>query len=1198
MNTYNLAKLIPLKLSHFSVIGLLYVLNIPGANSVNAPGTLATQPLHTSTSAQPNILFMLDDSGSMETIVAESPYDAAVTYDADPDDAAITACSSPLAAGQEVRLHLTGASYDTPQFTLGSGTTDFDLGNDTGEKCFNPTADYVANLFTGPTGVRTGVAGARPYSGNYLNWYFNPGTTTGTWIQKKPGTNTRIEVAQTSLSALINGVTNVRSGLALFDGSNGANFKVAMGDILTVKGDTSTTGTLLYEIDQASPGGSTPLAESLHGIGRYFTQGYCDAGVSTDLLTLHPGDVSGTETTTDCNTVFHNTGANQSTTAPVQFFCQKNFAIIMTDGDSKDDQNINDDSGLRDYDGDCTGTNATNCLTSTPNYDKKIAPAEYFSSGSDYLDDVAQAMFEMDLRPDLDDANGNEVTNNVTTYTIGFSAESVVNNTLLDDTATQAGGEFLQANNSSELSTAFTNAVNSIISQTSSSSSVTFNSSTLSSQSAVYQALFNTARWSGELNSYPIDGFTGDINTTCTAGSNNCWSAQNQLDAQAASSRFIITYADAKHGVEFKYVDGTDDYTNLSSSSDIPWALVADLCSTAVGTVSGTSFPCLTSDVATKTANSIYIEDLINYLRGDNSQEGSSSARKFRTRTTDLGDIVNSSPVYVGAPQLNWPSTGDFPSQDLTAANDNSYFAWKKSAIKDRTEVVYVASNDGMLHGFRTKESSSGAGDAGNEIFAYVPTGTFDPANTNGLHYLAHTAYNHRYYTDLTPTISDVYITHRTTPTDSDATTITPGVTAWRTVLLGGQGGGGNSLYLLDITDPAQFTSGNVDELVLWEFAENDLGYTYSKPTIAMMNNGKFAAIFGNGYNSNESGGDCKAKLFVVFLEAGLDGTWGEGTDYLKFDTGTANGGGAGDCNGLSTPAVVDLDGNGTADRVYAGDLKGNLWVFDLCAHNGSSCSATATDWGNADPSASPDPLMIADDGTNQQPITSKPIVSRDPASTGSDNVIIVFGTGQYLTTADILTTGTQTIYGVRDYGALTNTRATWKKDPRSAPYKFVVNSFTLDGTTGARVITTPEKTIAAGDTGWLLDLPDLGERLVVNPKIRNNILFFNTLIPDTTTCSYGGSGWLMSVNLKNGGSPPEAVFDLNNNGTIGDADDFISGDVPVGIKIGEIPAESTFLGDNQYTPGSDGTINKRKVNISETRKEGRMSWKEIYEAQ
>ena len=112
-----------------------------------------------------------------------------------------------------------------------------------------------------------------------------------------------------------------------------------------------------------------------------------------------------------------------------------------------------------------------------------------------------------------------------------------------------------------------------------------------------------------------------------------------------------------------------------------------------------------------------------------------------------------------------------------------------------------------------------------------------------------------------------------------------------------------------------------------------------------------------------------------------------------------------------------------------------------------------------------------------------------------------------------------------------------------------------------------------------------------------NNIVFFNTLIPDSTTCSYGGSGWILSVNLIDGGAPPNPIFDLDGSNTIGDAGDTTTDGIPAGTLLGEIPAESTFLGDNQYTPGSDGTINVRAVDVGDSRSEGRMSWKELYES-
>lgn len=1131
MKISKLSHFISLNFSHLGVIGLLFVLNIPNAMPANAPGVLAQQPLQTSATAEPNVMFLIDNSSSM------------VTND--------------LPSG------------DSRWLTL---------------------RETMSTLLSDMNGLNVGMATFED-SGSIL----------------KP--------------------------LTLFDKSDPtthANLVTAYRAAL----DAEPTG-----------GNGTIPGLVMQNLGRYFANDSskrCGGGPNLNTeLTIHPNSDliidGGLQDDVECTTLFGDKTSIKNENEAIVHSCAKSFIIMMTDGETRDDNILLSshpalavkDHPFRDYDQDCTATGqidtgiscdvASDQSPTVTALDTKTSYT-YKTNGSDFADDIAQAMFEIDLRPDYSDFR-----NNVTTYSVGFADAAVNANPLMKHAAEQAGGEYFYASDAASLLSSFQGAIDSIISQTSTSSAVTFNSSTLSSQSAVYQALFNTSSWSGELNSFPLDGISGAIQSDCTQGTDNCWEAAEQLDNQDADDRFILVASDAssKYAVEFTYVDGTNDYTNLNSSSDIPQALVEDLCSVAVGNVSGTSFPCLTSDVATKSANSIYIQDLVAYLRGDNSEEVSKSAtRDFRNRISDLGDIVNSSPIFVGTPQQNWPKTGVWPDLDASSV-DISYITWKGgSAVTSRPHIVYVASNDGMLHGFRAEAATGSQGEnintsAGEEVFAFIPSDTFSTGNTSGLHFLADSGYTHRFYNDLTPTIADVYMDYRNS---SGAPTYTPGGTYsvttmakatstadWRTVLLGSQGGGGKSVYLLDVTDPLEYTTTskqNAKKLLLWEFSDSDdssLGYTYSRPIIAMMNNGKFAAIFGNGYNS----AGCKAELFVVFLEGGLDGDWTDTGDYYKYDTGTAHGGGAGDCNGLSTPAVVDLNGDGTADRVYAGDLKGNLWVFDLCnsanALTGDACSrlpSTSSGWGIADAN----PLMNANDGTIGQPITSKPIVSRDPASSGTADLIVVFGTGQYLTDADKSTTGTQRVYGVRDYDALNNSATggggAWNLDGnQTSPDKWADTTFAINAGTGARVFASTD-TIGSGDYGWRITLPDSGERMVVNPKIRNNILFFNTLIPDSTTCSFGGSGWILSVNLLNGGIPAFPVFDLDGSNTIGDAGDTTTDGIPAGTKLNEIPAESTFLGDNQYTPGSDGTINVRKTYVGDSRDEGRMSWKEIYEAQ
>src|SRR5690606_4593586 len=106
----------------------------------------------------------------------------------------------------------------------------------------------------------------------------------------------------------------------------------------------------------------------------------------------------------------------------------------------------------------------------------------------------------------------------------------------------------------------------------------------------------------------------------------------------------------------------------------------------------------------------------------------------------------------------------------------------------------------------------------------------------------------------------------------------------WRTVLVGGLGRGGQGIYALDVTDPSSFSEANAAQIVLWEFDDEDdadLGYTYGSPSIAKMHNGKWVAVFGNGYNNSEADGHAST-------------------------TGTPN--------GLASPALIDTNGDFVVD--------------------------------------------------------------------------------------------------------------------------------------------------------------------------------------------------------------------------------------------------------------------------------------------
>ncbi|MEE8245440.1 MAG: PilC/PilY family type IV pilus protein, partial [Pseudomonadales bacterium] len=341
----------------------------------------------------------------------------------------------------------------------------------------------------------------------------------------------------------------------------------------------------------------------------------------------------------------------------------------------------------------------------------------------------------------------------------------------------------------------------------------------------------------------------------------------------------------------------------------------------------------------------------LQYLRGSEADEGT-NGNQYRARASKLGDIINSAPVYVGDPSFTYP--------DNLEASKYSAF---KASNTGRTPMVYVGANDGMLHGLDAN--------SGEEKIAYVPNKVF--AN---LTRLTATAYAHRFFVDGAPTVGDVFYSG-----------------AWHTVLAGGLRKGGQGIYALDVTDPASLSEIDASSLVLWEFTDADdadLGYTYSRPAIVRMANGTWAAVFGNGHNNTEADGNASstgdAVLYIVDIS--------NGNLIKKIDT---KAGSATTPNGLAGVAPVDVDGDRTIDYIYAGDLLGNLWKFDVSSSNSAQ-------WKVAYKSGStPLPLYVAKDKFGvPQPITAQPEVGAHPKNStsgvlGNGGYMVYFGTGKYI---------------------------------------------------------------------------------------------------------------------------------------------------------------------------------------------------------
>lgn len=712
------------------------------------------------------------------------------------------------------------------------------------------------------------------------------------------------------------------------------------------------------------------------------------------------------------------------------------------------------------------------------------------------LADIAQRLYENDLTSSLnDDLNvedpqtGTTITHqNVITYAVTFGVNGTlsvnpdepgftswptpVSNTAttIDDmrhAAWNGRGEFLSAGNPQELINSFGKVITDAQIRAGSLKAGEFGAGSISTDSLLFQSQYNTVDYTGDLLAFSFDN-SGIVDSSGNGSKGNedaHWSAATELSSRlgasstAWASRNIITY-NGTQGVPFAF---PTDYTS-PTTDEISSSMISDLLSH-----SNAPYIETTTDPAEIASNKTFGENIVAFLKGDKTNEGSIF---YDRKGKYLGPIIYSSPQYMGVPNQSYPNLIEGTGNEYsTFINDNSA----------RTPMVFVGGNDGMLHGFDATTGSNG----GKEIFAYIPN-----FFSNNLSNLAEINPIYNSYVDATPTIRDVFVN-----------------SAWRTYLVGGTRSGGKGIYVLDVTNDstaplatASASAANAKKIILKEFTHSDLGFTFSRPQIAKLANNRWAAIFGNGYNNS---GDGKAKLFILYLDDFshkiLNTNIGVIANNDCLDSGS-------NCNGLSSPTIVDLNGDYKIDRVYAGDVHGNLWVFNL---EDSDPANWAVAYGG-------DPFFQAclngdcSDPAKYQPITAKPVVSRHPYITDSStspNVMVYFGTGQNLADGDEKTTDLQAFYAVWDADSSDINDKTYSKLKK--------NNLVQQEFSDSLTITSNAVNYGTGSGekfGWYVNLATtgtnvlLGGRSVLTPLLIGDIIFFIVSVPDSGVCTGNGT--------------------------------------------------------------------------------------------
>lgn len=640
-------------------------------------------------------------------------------------------------------------------------------------------------------------------------------------------------------------------------------------------------------------------------------------------------------------------------------------------------------------------------------------------------------------------------------------------------------GKFFPARSAGSLSSAFNEILDNIKADTSKPLVTIATSSTaLRNGATAYVAGYNGDGWSGQVAAKNISS-AGVLSTA------EVWNSATKLDAiseanitdSGSAARRLILSSNGTASIEFFF-------DNLSTAQKLIF--------TGVGGLTG--------------------DRSVNYIRGSHADEQSvSGTSPFRNRNkylttaptvpvkTRQGDIVNSNIWYVGQPSGTY--------------TDTTYKTFRNTT---RTPVIYVGGNDGMLHGFKAE--------TGDELLAYIPKGIISK-----LPKLTNTAYGdnstgstttHLYYVDGSPFAGDIKIS------------------SWKTYLAGTLGAGGKGYFVLDVTSPGSFLANKNTTLIAdntyadGDNTDPDMGYIFGDPSRDLSNttqasqftqlnvSNNWALISGNGYNSTNG----LAKLIVHNFNT---------NSVTKIGTNTvAN-------NGLSTPRLIDINGDGKTDLVYAGDLKGNLWKFDFTSGVPSSGTIVFTD-------------------PNNRPITTAPVWIPHPLG----GIMLGFGTGQNLTEFDRSDKTTQyTLYGVWDKapitisstGVITIGSSSLATISNLVQKDFVSSTATNPIPSGFRLINsspTIDYEAPSSKRGWFLNL-EAGERALFNPSaFVGNFVIMPTTVPSSgstivgetcTTSTAAGYGYINIVNLLNGNPRTSAAFDTDGNGIVNASDASVS---------------------------------------------------------
>ncbi len=576
------------------------------------------------------------------------------------------------------------------------------------------------------------------------------------------------------------------------------------------------------------------------------------------------------------------------------------------------------------------------------------------------------------------------------------------------------------------------------------------------------------------------------VPTTSTTGSTKAYLAAFQSDPIRPFWRgYLKAYQRDSNGQI--PVDGN----NLPLASALVWdagqqlSVTSSASRTIYTAVSGTrqSFDTSNANITAAllgVSTSTDRANIINFIRGIDAYDENSNGNTTEERAWKLGDIFHSTPALVTPP--------------LLISSDSSYNSFKSNNAS-RTTVLLAGANDGMLHAFRESD--------GQELWGFIP-----PDLLGSLKNLTASSGQHTFYVDSSPIAVDIKVG-----------------TTWKTIVIFGERRGGPNYYALDITD-------TTNPLYLWSFTDSKINETWSEPAVGkvQMADGTttYAAFVGGGYNTGHNNNSGKA-FFVINLATGAklweyyNNSSSDDRQYMNFSL-------------AASPTAVDLNGDGFIDRVYIGDVGGQLWKFDVS----TPATLSGTLINNWPANTTGKRLFAADVSQANPPPSGEYYPNQaiyDPPSLSFDasgNLWVFFGTGDRNHPNN---TSSNRFYGIKENTNMTNGSA-------------LTEASLVDVTSGHPTVSQ----------GWFLRL-GANEKDLAAADVFNQIVLFTTFTPTTAVMcgSGGGNAKLYAVNLLSG----DAAVDVTTGNTIAFAS-----------AIGQgIPSKPVIILQNSGNQGNTSAI-------------------------